>query len=160
MTKRDPDLMLPRIPRTLLHLFWRLSRGMTLGVRGIVRDGDENILLVRHTYTPGWHLPGGGVEVGETPRAALMRELDEEAGIVPASPPVLHGAFFNAAVSQRDHVLVFLVDDFTRDDARRRAREIAEARFFDPRRLPEDTTPGTRRRLAELAEGAVIGELW
>lgn len=160
MTKRDPDLMLPSLPRALVHLFWRFSRGMTLGVRGVVRDEDGRVLLVRHTYTPGWHLPGGGVEPGETAQAALLRELDEEAGVVPTSPLVLHGAFFNKAVSRRDHVLVFLVDDHTRDDGRRRAREIAETRFFDPRALPEDTTPGTRRRLAELEDGVPIAATW
>lgn len=160
MAERDPDLMLPWLPRRLLHLAWRVTRGMTLGVRGIVRDADENVLLVRHTYTPGWHLPGGGVEPGETPLDALARELDEEAGVALTAAPRLHGAFFNRAVSNRDHVLVYLVEGFTRDDSRRRAREIAQARFFDPRALPDDATPGTRRRLAELVDGASIAATW
>lgn len=160
MAERDPDLMLPRLPRALLHLVWRFTRGMTLGVRAIVRDQDERVLLVRHTYTPGWHLPGGGVEPGETALDAVRRELVEEAGVTLAAEPRLHGAFFNRAVSNRDHVLVYLVEDFTRDDTLRRAREIAEARFFDARALPEDATPGTRRRLAEVIEGAAIGPVW
>ena len=39
-------------------------------------------------------------------------------------------------------------------------REIAEARFFPLDGLPENTTPATRRRLAELFEGAAVSEYW
>lgn len=160
MADRDPDLMLPWLPRRVLHLAWRVTRGMTLGVRGVVRDAEGHVLLVRHTYTPGWHLPGGGVEPGETALAALARELEEEAGVSLKGTPRLHGAFFNRAVSNRDHVLVYVAEGYARDDAKRHAREIAQALFFDPRALPEDVTPGTRRRLAELVDGAAVAATW
>ena len=60
---------------------------MTLGVRGVVLDSDNKVFLVKHTYISGWHLPGGGVEVGETFLDALMRELVEEGRIVPSAEP-------------------------------------------------------------------------
>ena len=86
------------------HLYWRVARGMTLGVRGVVLDGDDKVFLVRHSYVAGWHLPGGGVEVGETFLEALARELMEEGRIELTGEPVLHGLFFNGHVARRDHV--------------------------------------------------------
>ena len=57
-----------RILKRAAHVYWRFSRGMTLGVRGVVLDAAARVFLVRHTYTPGWHFPGGGVEVFSEPR--------------------------------------------------------------------------------------------
>ena len=48
--------------RRLLHLHWRFSRGLTLGVRAVVIDAAGKVFLVRHSYVSGWHLPGGGVD--------------------------------------------------------------------------------------------------
>ena len=49
----------------IAHTIFRFTRPMTLGVRGIVIDPQACVFLVRHTYVPGWHLPGGGVDAGE-----------------------------------------------------------------------------------------------
>lgn len=139
--------------RRLLHWYFWLRRGMTLGVRGAVVRDEREVLLVRHTYTPGWHLPGGGVETGETLLEALAKELREEALVRPTAVPQLHGVFFNRAVSRRDHVAVFVVRDFALDGVKQPDREIAEARFFPLDALPDTITAGTRRRLKEIASG-------
>jgi len=98
--------------RRVLHLYWRLSRGMTLGVRAVVINDEGRVFLVKHTYIAGWHLPGGGVEPGETMLEALARELKEEGNIELTEPPILHGLFLNLRISRRDHVALFVVRAF------------------------------------------------
>lgn len=149
-----------RLVSRALHTYWRFSRGMTLGVRGVVLDGRNQVFLIRHTYVPGWHLPGGGVETGETALESLGRELREEACIVIDEAPALHGVFFNQKISRRDHVLVYVIRRFTVLEAKQPDREIAEAGFFPLDRLPEETTSATRRRLAEILEGQPPSANW
>ena len=95
--------------RRLMHFYWRFSRSVTLGARAMVIDGSGRVFLVKHSYVAGWHLPGGGVETGETFLAALTRELAEEGNILMTGPPLLHGVFFNQRASRRDHVALFIV---------------------------------------------------
>jgi ADP-ribose pyrophosphatase YjhB (NUDIX family) len=146
--------------RSALHLYWRLVRGMTLGVRGLVHDDDQRVLLVMHTYTPGWHLPGGGVEPGETIVEALTRELSEEGNIEIVKPPELFGVYANSRVSTRDHIALFIVRSFDQTQAPVPNMEIAAHRFFPAGALPGDTTPGTRARIAEAMFGSPRSDRW
>ncbi len=158
---------LQRLRRTLeplmrrgMHFYWRFSRGATLGARGMVIDGSGRVFLIKHSYVEGWHLPGGGVETGETLLAALARELAEEGNIVMTAPPVLHGVFFNKRASRRDHVAVYIVREFRQDGAPVPNHEIVEHGFFAPDALPEDVSRATRARIAEVFGGASVSELW
>jgi ADP-ribose pyrophosphatase YjhB (NUDIX family) len=139
---------------------FRLQRSLTLGVRGVVTDASGKVLLLRHTYTPGWHFPGGGVEKGETASQSLIRELKEEAGIE-AKPESLElvSVHANHAFFPNDHVLVFRVKDWTQGEMTSRG-EIAEIRFFDPATPPEGISKGTKHRLDELFGAAKVSELW
>ncbi|KPF45562.1 NUDIX domain-containing protein [Rhizobium sp. AAP43] len=143
----------------LLHIYFALSRGMTLGVRAACFDAEGRVFLVRHTYVPGWHLPGGGVERGETALDALTKELREEGNLVMTAAPLLFQVYFNHAISGRDHVLLYRVA-VQQTAIRPPDREIAEAGFFSLSDLPADTTAATRQRLAELAGLAAPAGYW
>jgi len=146
--------------RRVFHLYWRFARGMTLGVRAVVLDGDNRVFLVKHSYVAGWHLPGGGVEVGETFRDALTRELMEEGRIELLAEPALHGIFLNSHVSRRDHVAVYLIRQFRQDRSPEPNREIVATGFFEPAALPAETTQGTRLRISEVLEGRAPIATW
>jgi 8-oxo-dGTP pyrophosphatase MutT (NUDIX family) len=146
--------------RRVFHLYWRFARGMTLGVRGVVLDGDNRVFLVKHSYVSGWHLPGGGVEVGESFRAALARELMEEGRIELLGEPKLHGVFFNSHVSRRDHVAIYVIRHYRQDRLPEPNREIVGCGFFAADALPADTTAGTRLRIAEVLENSEQITTW
>ncbi|MBL8908700.1 MAG: NUDIX domain-containing protein [Rhizobiales bacterium] len=147
------------VSRLALHPWFRLTRGTTLGVRAVVIDGKGRVLLVQHSYAPGWILPGGGVERGETAYDAVRRELHEEAGIVIVGEPVLHGLFANHEQFKGDHLACFLVRRY-REEPFAPSREIAAARFFAPAEFPARTTGGTRRRVAEILDGTPVTPDW
>src|SRR5262245_38615490 len=121
----------------VLRPIWRMRRGMTLGAQGVVLDPEGRVLLVRHTYRPGWFFPGGGVEWNETIETALHRELDEEVGVTLTVAPKLHGVFANFTNFPGDHIAVFVVKDWERRGDYRKQGEIAEARMFAQDALPD-----------------------
>jgi ADP-ribose pyrophosphatase YjhB (NUDIX family) len=146
--------------RRLFHFYWRFARGMTLGVRAIVLDRDNRVFLVKHSYVSGWHLPGGGVETGETLREALQRELAEEGRIELVGDPALCGIYLNSHVSRRDHVAVYLVRHFRQDCLPEPNSEIVECGFFETQALPAETSAGTRLRISEVIGNKPPMQTW
>jgi ADP-ribose pyrophosphatase YjhB (NUDIX family) len=148
------------VTRRVLHSYWRFSRGMTLGVRAVVIDQSGKVFMIVHSYVPGWHLPGGGVEIGETAAVALARELREEGNIELVDQPALFGVYFNRRISRRDHVALYVVRSFRQDAPPQPNYEIVAHGFFAPDALPPETTRATRDRIAEVLSGRKPAELW
>lgn len=151
---------LVKLVTRVLHGYFALSRGMTMGVRAACFDAAGRVFLVRHSYVPGWHMPGGGIERGETALEALAKEMREEGNLALGTPPRLLHIYFNRQTSRRDHVLLYRCDGVTQTAPRLKDREIVEAGFFALDGLPAATTAATRRRLEEIAGDAPFADFW
>jgi ADP-ribose pyrophosphatase YjhB (NUDIX family) len=146
--------------RLVLQPYWRLTRSQTLGVQGVVIEAETNVLLVRHSYVRGWHLPGGGVERHENLEQALRREIFEESGIEIRGKPALHGIFSNFERSTGDHIAVYVVREWERVGEPASRFEIIEQKFFALDSLPDGLIAGARRRLAEVFDRHPLSDDW
>jgi len=149
------------------HLVWRLRAVLrppvTLGVRCLVVDAADRVLLVRHTYMAGWHIPGGGVDPHESASQAAERELVEETGLALGGPPAFFSLYWNKALAGRDHVALFVargVPAVADAALSAPAHEIAAVAMWPRAELPADTVPSVERRLAEIFDDAPITEIW
>ena len=136
-----------RLGLRLLITLKALRSPTALGVTGLVLDAGGRVLLARHSYMAGWSLPGGGVDRGEPPEAALWRELAEEIGLSGGVADFI-GLYTRRAGWATNVIVLYRVTaamiDFKPN------REIREIIWADPAHPPPDTSPGTLRRLAEL----------
>lgn len=139
---------------------WRLQRAVTLGAQAMVIEQGARVLLIRHGYQAGWHFPGGGVEKNEGTEAAMRRELLEEAGLSVDGRPEFFGLYTNFQHFPSDHIALFLVRDFTRTVDLKPGWEVKDRAFFDFDSLPEGTTGGVRRRLAEFRSSGPRSAEW
>ena len=134
------------------RIYCYIFRPKTLGVRILLIQNGQ-VLLVRQTYLPGWFMPGGGVDRGETLDEAARREAREEVGAELEALEFV-GAYTSFGQYKSDHNILFLCTDFTINS--KQNREIAEARFFPLDALPENLWPGHRLRLEEYYTGVEI----
>ncbi|MEP5813125.1 MAG: NUDIX domain-containing protein [Roseibium sp.] len=142
--------------RRLIHGFGLIRNPYTLGVRVIVEDAQNRILLVRHSYLKGWYLPGGAVDAAETLHDAAIREVLEEAGIYSGSPATLLNIYLNDRDWGRDRVGLFHLADWSETASYLQPnKEIAEARFFEFDDLPLEITGATLSRIQEFRSGTI-----
>jgi 8-oxo-dGTP pyrophosphatase MutT (NUDIX family) len=134
-----------------------LRTPVAFGATAVVEDAENRVLLVRHSYMAGWHLPGGGVDAGEPPELAVIRELQEEVGLIHSARPEFVGLYTRKVGWATNVVALYRVRDALLDF--KPNLEIREILFADPKALPPGTTAGTRRRLAEL-QGAERSHHW
>jgi 8-oxo-dGTP pyrophosphatase MutT (NUDIX family) len=79
-------------------------RSFSIAVKGVVLQGDRVLLL--KNKRDEWELPGGRIELGETPEDCVTREIAEETGWKVSAGPILDGWMYQIAVAGRD---VFIV---------------------------------------------------
>jgi 8-oxo-dGTP pyrophosphatase MutT (NUDIX family) len=154
------QLMAARRSRFLpwLLAYKALRTPVAFGVSALLPDAQGRVLLVRQRYSPGWHFPGGGVDRGEPPAKGIVRELQEEVGLQSCATPVLHG-LYTRAIGMTTNVVAF----YRVADAQivfRPNAEIAEILWADLNAPPDDATPATLRRFAELKGDAAQSEYW
>ena len=155
--------MMNRFQRVRAKVFLTLKglwHRMTVGARVMVVDGDK-VLLIRHTYVPGWQFPGGGVGPGETFEEAGARETLEETGYRVIGPMELFGLYHNTSpVTDRDHVAFYVAKSFKHEFDRKPDHEIAEVGWFDRHALPDKVTPATSQRIDEYFDRVEKRTVW
>ena len=143
--------MLIKIAYWMRRIYYFIARPVTLGVRILLID-EEQVILVKHSYEQGWFLPGGGLKRGETLEQSIRREAAEECGAVLHEGHFI-GTFHNLVEYRSDHVSLFISEDFTLLEKHDREIEVVSAFPFG--QLPENTSPGSRRKLAAYINGSL-----
>ena len=141
--------MLLRLAYLVFKVYLFIFRPVNTGVR-ILMLREQEVLLVRQTYMPGWFMPGGGVKRGETLEGAARREPMEEAGATLGHLRLM-GTYTNFGEWKTDHNIVFVADTFELIGLS--DREVAEIKFFPLDQLPEGLWPVHRHRLEEVRAG-------
>ncbi|WP_296605055.1 NUDIX hydrolase [Nocardioides sp.] len=145
----DEPVHEPQGFRALLNSFLPRKRAIS---QMLIRDGDERVLLCQLTYKQDWDLPGGVVEVGESPQLAVAREVEEELGLQ-VEPGSLLLTDWLPPWSGWDDALCLVFDGGAHDasitDAIvRQTREIRSAEFCTPDQVRERCADFTARRIA------------
>ena len=145
----DPPLSEPTAFRALLNSFLPRKRAIS---QLLVRDREERVLICQLTYKRDWDLPGGVVEVGESPRDAAAREIEEELALTVEAGDLLLTDWLPPWAGWDDAVC--LVFDGGQHDADLldpmvlEPREIRHAEFATPEQVRERCADFTARRIA------------
>jgi ADP-ribose pyrophosphatase YjhB (NUDIX family) len=128
-------------------IYWKITKPITIGVRAIILNSKNEILLVRTHYSNQWFLPGGDVKKLEMPETAIKREVQEECNIELNTSKIV-GVYSNFYESKSDHIVLFYSENVSTTP--KSAFEVAETNFFNLNSLPSSISPGTKRRVDEL----------
>ncbi|OGB99005.1 MAG: hypothetical protein A3G35_17890 [candidate division NC10 bacterium RIFCSPLOWO2_12_FULL_66_18] len=117
------------------------------GVAAIISNGEGKILLQRRSDNGLWGLPGGSVEIGESVRDAIMREVREETGLT-VEVVRLIGVYSDPTVQivryADGNVVHYISSVFAcriLAGTLQTCDETLDLQFFDPAHLPEDLVP-------------------
>lgn len=131
----------------ILRLYWSVLKPKTYGSRALVIYGDA-ILLTRNAGADHWSLPGGKIEMGETPKECVVRELREELDLSISKVDYKLGVYLSHKEKKRDQVHIFVV--IVSSDAFTKQWELDDACWFNFSALPVDVGPAALRRIQEF----------
>jgi 8-oxo-dGTP pyrophosphatase MutT (NUDIX family) len=135
-----------RLAHRLLRLWWFVRRPQQHGVKCVLTDGD-NVLLVRHTYGKReWDLPGGGIKRDEGAEDAARREIEEELGVRLDGWLDL-GSLTSTEYHRHDTIYCFQAELNGKPLTIERG-EIDTVQWFSRQRLPRDSGRYVRRIMA------------
>ncbi|MGD9592885.1 MAG: NUDIX domain-containing protein [Candidatus Berkiella sp.] len=138
----------------------RLLNTATIGVKALIINEHKEVMLVEHTYMQGWHLPGGGVNPSETPIEAIIREVQEETGLIVKQTPSLFAIYTHLICGASDYPLLYVITQFASPPKVKLCREIKQACWFDINNLPPNTTESTRLRIQEVLKSTPAAPHW
>ncbi len=128
----------------LRRLYWLLLRPRRFGVKVLLVNQDK-ILLVRHSYTKGWTLPGGGFRpTSELPEDAARREVREELGVECGNITLL-GKYESQLEYKRD--TIYCLRATLDDQTIQVSGEIKEARWYTTKSVPSDISTAATKVL-------------
>jgi len=116
-----------------------------VGVFGIITDEEDRVLLCHRRDFDLWNLPGGGVEEGESPWDALVREIEEETGLE-AAPVHLSGVYSKPDRNE----IVFSFFCRVTGGAVRLTDEADRIEYFSLERIPRNTVPKQLERIEDF----------
>lgn len=124
----------------------------------LLRDEAGRVLLVKPTYRPGWGLPGGVIEMGESPREACLRECSEELGFTPQLSGLVCVDWLPAQASpDRRPATVFVFGGLLRPGQFEAVRlppdELSDAHLVEPERIGDYLPEPQARRVAACVAG-------
>lgn len=149
------------IANGLRLLWWRVRRPHVYGVKTVVLSDQRAVLLIRHSYAKQeqWMLPGGGIGRDESPEAAAVREVHEEAGIA-ISTPQFHAEFLDRAKGAHNHIRIYVARGASGTPVVD-GREIIEARWWPLDALPANVASASRKRIEEVRDGRMpVSAVW
>ncbi len=125
-----------------------LSTMHTLGTFAIIIDNGGKVLLCHRTDRDAWNLPGGRVEAAETPWAAVVREVQEEVGLL---VKVIAAIGIYAIPSRSDLVFTFRCEVV--GGSLRTTEEADEIQWYLPSELPVNTFSSHVERIYDAYAG-------
>jgi 8-oxo-dGTP diphosphatase len=152
--------VLTKMPKGMLTLVREAGRHVlrrpVLGLVVCAHTKDGRWLLIRRADTGTWAMPGGTIEWGETLRASMVRELEEEAGVGEVRFERVTGVYSRPDRDPRFHAVTVCVLAEVGEPRMPPVNpaEILEAKLFAKDEIPRDLAMGMRDMLdAALAGG-------